>query len=81
MLLTMHPPRFINPGSWMKAIHSFMQAALVAGLQDNFMEEVKHCAALKPAVDKVFPFEAAADAHRRMLRSAHFGKIVLTWTL
>ena len=58
-----------------------MQAALVAGLRDSFMEEMKHCAALKPAVDKVFPFEAAGDAHRRMMGSTHFGKIVLAWTL
>ena len=32
---------------------------------------------LKPIVDKVFPLAEAADAHRRMEESAHFGKIVL----
>jgi putative PIG3 family NAD(P)H quinone oxidoreductase len=31
-----------------------------------------------PLVDRVFPLEQAADAHRHMERSAHFGKIVLT---
>jgi putative PIG3 family NAD(P)H quinone oxidoreductase len=33
--------------------------------------------AIVPLVDRVFPLEQAADAHRHMERSAHFGKIVL----
>ncbi len=33
---------------------------------------------LRPVVDKVFPLEEAADAHRRMEERAQFGKIVLT---
>jgi NADPH:quinone reductase-like Zn-dependent oxidoreductase len=32
---------------------------------------------LKPVVDKVLPLKDAAEAHRRMEGSAHFGKIVL----
>jgi len=31
----------------------------------------------KPAIDSVFPLAAAAEAHRRIESSAHFGKIVL----
>jgi NADPH:quinone reductase-like Zn-dependent oxidoreductase len=33
--------------------------------------------ALRPVVDKVFPLEEAAAAHRRMERRELFGKIVL----
>jgi NADPH:quinone reductase len=33
---------------------------------------------LKPVIDKVFPFEQAAEAHRRMEAGDHIGKIVLT---
>jgi putative PIG3 family NAD(P)H quinone oxidoreductase len=32
---------------------------------------------LRPVIDTVLPLEQAADAHRRMRESAHFGKIVL----
>ena len=33
---------------------------------------------LKPAIDSIFPFARAADAHRRMESGQHVGKIVLT---
>jgi len=33
---------------------------------------------LRPVVDKVFPLSEAAEAHRRMERGEHFGKIVLS---
>ncbi len=33
--------------------------------------------AIRPVIDKVFPLEAAAQAHARMESGAHFGKIVL----
>ena len=33
---------------------------------------------LKPVIDRTFPLEEAADAHRRMESGAHVGKIVLT---
>ncbi|MFN3520034.1 MAG: zinc-binding dehydrogenase, partial [Sphingomonas sp.] len=33
---------------------------------------------LKPVMDKAFPLEQAADAHRRMEAGDHVGKIVLT---
>jgi NADPH:quinone reductase-like Zn-dependent oxidoreductase len=32
---------------------------------------------LKPVIDRVFPLEQAADAHRRMESGEHVGKIVL----
>lgn len=33
---------------------------------------------LRPVIDQVYAFDAAADAHARMESGAHFGKIVLT---
>jgi NADPH:quinone reductase-like Zn-dependent oxidoreductase len=32
---------------------------------------------LRPAIDRVFPFEAAIDAYRYLERGAHFGKVVI----
>jgi NADPH:quinone reductase-like Zn-dependent oxidoreductase len=34
---------------------------------------------LRPVVDRVFPAEAAADAHRYMEENRNFGKILLEW--
>ena len=34
--------------------------------------------ALKPEIDKTFPLEQAADAHRAMDAGTHFGKVILT---
>jgi NADPH:quinone reductase-like Zn-dependent oxidoreductase len=33
--------------------------------------------ALKPVIDKVFPFAAARDAYRHLQSAAHFGKVVI----
>jgi NADPH:quinone reductase-like Zn-dependent oxidoreductase len=32
---------------------------------------------LKPVIDRVFPFEQAADAYKHLESGAHFGKIVI----
>jgi NADPH:quinone reductase-like Zn-dependent oxidoreductase len=32
---------------------------------------------LKPVIDKVFPFDAAASAYRHLQSAQHFGKIVI----
>lgn len=34
--------------------------------------------AMKPVIDKIFPFQEAPDAYRRLESGQHFGKIVLT---
>ncbi len=33
---------------------------------------------IKPIIDKVFPFDQAADAYRHQMAAAHFGKVVIT---
>jgi zinc-binding alcohol dehydrogenase/oxidoreductase len=34
-------------------------------------------AGLRPAIDRIYPLEEAADAHRRLESREHFGKILL----
>jgi putative PIG3 family NAD(P)H quinone oxidoreductase len=34
---------------------------------------------IKPVIDTIYPIDAAADAHRKMEASRHFGKIVLSF--
>ena len=67
-------------GSTLRNRSDAFKAGLVAGLRSDFREQLRH-GDVKPVVDKVFPFDSAGDAHRRMESSAHFGNIVLTWTL
>src|SRR5262249_38723789 len=52
------------------------KAAIVAGLRERFGHSLA-AGRLKPAVHAVLPLERAADAHRMMKASEHFGKIVL----
>jgi NADPH:quinone reductase-like Zn-dependent oxidoreductase len=33
--------------------------------------------ALRPVIDRVFPFEAAPDAYRHLQSQAHLGKVVV----
>jgi len=46
---------------------------------DSFSDSATICApaACVPVIDRVFPLEKAAEAHRRMKTNEHFGKIVL----
>jgi len=50
------------------------------GTAGEFVEVLRHVGAgrLRPVVDKVFALPEAAEAHRRMERGEHFGKIVLS---
>jgi NADPH2:quinone reductase len=36
---------------------------------------------IKPVINKVFPADKAAEAHRLMESSGHIGKIVISWQL
>ena len=42
------------------------------------MNRAIEAAALKPVIDKVFPFAQAKDAYRHLKSQQHFGKIVIT---
>jgi putative PIG3 family NAD(P)H quinone oxidoreductase len=52
------------------------KAAIVTGLRDRFGHSLA-AGRLKPLIHAVLPLERAADAHRMMKASEHFGKIVL----
>jgi NADPH:quinone reductase-like Zn-dependent oxidoreductase len=52
------------------------KAAIVAGLRARFGADLES-GRLRPVVDRVLPLEQAADAHRLLEASEHFGKVVL----
>ncbi len=53
------------------------KAAIVAGFQRRFGEDLA-AGRIRPIVDRVLPLERAAEAHRAVKASEHFGKIVLS---
>jgi NADPH:quinone reductase-like Zn-dependent oxidoreductase len=63
--------------------HLFVKQLSLLGSYMGDFAELKQVVALleaghvHPVVDRVLPVEAAADAHRRLEASEHFGKIVL----
>lgn len=52
------------------------KAAIVAGFQQRFGADLS-AGRIRPIVDRVLPLDRAADAHRAIKASEHFGKIVL----
>lgn len=64
-------------GSALRSRSIDSKAKLVQRLSEDFKAEIKQ-GLIKPPIDKLFPWESAADAHRRMASSTHFGKILLT---
>lgn len=63
-------------GSTLRTRSAAEKAAIVTGLLARFGAELEQ-GALDPVVDRVLPLARAADAHRAMKASEHFGKIVL----
>lgn len=63
-------------GSTMKARAPAEKARLAAALEREIWPLLES-GAVKPVVDRTFPLEAAADAHRRMEAGEHIGKIIL----
>ena len=63
-------------GSTQRARSAGEKSGLVAMFRDRF-GELLSAYRLRPVIDRVLPLEAAAEAHRLMASSAHFGKIVL----
>jgi putative PIG3 family NAD(P)H quinone oxidoreductase len=68
--------RLTHTGSTMRARSVEFKAIIAAELESQvwrLIEQVK----LKPVIDRVYRLEEAADAHARMEKSEHIGKIVL----
>jgi putative PIG3 family NAD(P)H quinone oxidoreductase len=63
-------------GSTLRARPVEQKAAIVRGLRERFGHSLA-AGRLTPIVDAVMPLAEAAEAHRRMKASEHFGKIVL----
>jgi NADPH:quinone reductase-like Zn-dependent oxidoreductase len=54
------------------------KAAIIAAFERNVMP-LFASAEIAPVIHAVYPIEAAAEAHRTMEASGHFGKMVLTF--
>ncbi|MGA8574839.1 MAG: NAD(P)H-quinone oxidoreductase [Candidatus Cybelea sp.] len=63
--------------STLRARSTRQKAAIARELQRTIWPLLPVRETIRPIVDSVYPFERAADAHRRMESSAHVGKIVL----
>lgn len=63
-------------GSTLRARPVEEKAAIVAGFERRFGADLA-AGRIRPIVDRVLPLDRAADAHRAMKASEHFGKIVL----
>ena len=63
-------------GSTLRSRSNEDKAAIVEGFRARFGAALAR-GALRPVVDRVLPLEQAAEAHRLMQASEHFGKIVL----
>lgn len=53
---------------------------IVAHFREHFLPALE-LGKLRPVVDRIYPFEAAQQAHRRMEANENTGKIVLQWGL
>ncbi len=63
-------------GSTLRALSEEQKAGVVNGFLQTFGESLRS-GAVRPIVDTVFPLAEAAEAHRLMKASTHFGKIIL----
>ena len=63
-------------GSTLRVRADEEKAAIVAGFLARFGDDLES-GRIVPVIDRVLPLEAAAEAHRVMKASEHFGKIVL----
>ena len=65
-------------GSSLRPRTPAQKAAIARELLERIWPLLPRRDPIVPAIDSVYPFERAADAHRRLESSAHIGKIVLT---
>ena len=67
----------INPGMILAKRASVQGISVGSTQMFEAMARAISANTLKPVVDRVFPFEQAADAYRYLQSQAHFGKIVI----
>jgi putative PIG3 family NAD(P)H quinone oxidoreductase len=65
-------------GTVLRARPLHEKIALARAVDTRLMEGFED-GSLEPVVDRTFPAEDAAEAHRRMEANENFGKLVLTW--
>jgi putative PIG3 family NAD(P)H quinone oxidoreductase len=63
-------------GSTLRSRSPESKADIVAGFVEQFGDAIA-AGRVKPIVDRIFPLAQAADAHRVVQASEHFGKVVL----
>lgn len=63
-------------GSTLRSRPTAEKEAIVAGFWRRFGPDLE-AGTLRPVIDRVLPLDRAAEAHRLMKASGHFGKIVL----
>ena len=63
-------------GSTLRARSLEEKASLVSAFQGRFGEDLAK-GVVAPVIDRILPLERAADAHRAVQASEHFGKVVL----
>ena len=66
-------------GSTLRARPNEEKAAIVAAFLARFGDDLR-AGRVRPVIDRVYPLEEAAEAHRRMAANENFGKIVLRVT-
>jgi NADPH:quinone reductase-like Zn-dependent oxidoreductase len=64
-------------GSTLRTRPAAEKAAIVTGFEARFGAALA-AGRLQVPIEKVFPLERAADAHRLVASSTHFGKVILT---
>jgi NADPH2:quinone reductase len=68
--------RLTHTGSTLRPRSNADKAKMVAAIEEKVIPFLRE-GRIKPVMDRTFPLEKAADAHRRMETSEHIGKIVL----
>jgi putative PIG3 family NAD(P)H quinone oxidoreductase len=64
-------------GSTLRARSSSEKAAIVSAFMERFGDAMEK-GQVRPTIDRILPLEQAAEAHRVLKASEHFGKVVLT---
>lgn len=63
-------------GSTLRARSNAEKAAIISAFMERFGEAMEK-GQVRPTIDRVLPLEQAAEAHRVLKASEHFGKVVL----